>query len=123
MDIIHRAVSSISAEDQVTNAEAITVSGLMESSEPRLRDPEPHKANLHQTGQLHLSAGGKHIDVTPRSLSDNVLTLKTGNRLITFTRLGDILNVNKNSSSMQYLVSLSCHNTRYLKLKGSKKVK
>jgi hypothetical protein len=30
MDIIHGRVSSISAEDQVTNADAITVSGLME---------------------------------------------------------------------------------------------
>jgi hypothetical protein len=62
---------------------------LMESREPRLRDPEPHKANSHQTGQLHLSAGGKYIHVTPRSLSDNLLTLKTGNRLIKLICLGD----------------------------------
>jgi hypothetical protein len=56
---IHRRTSSISAEDQFTNAETIRVSGLMEGSELRLREPQPHKVNLHQIGQLHLPVCGK----------------------------------------------------------------
>jgi hypothetical protein len=69
---------------QSTNAEAIRVSGLMESSEPHLRGPQPYKVNLHQIGQLRLS-----VCLSGENKSTLLLDLPvtTGSILITLTLL------------------------------------